>query len=160
MMMPIARAQFNSFLCFYILCLLVQLMGGHYTQIGLDGWYQSLDKSDLTPPGKWFGIAWTTLYFLMAAAATRIYAITGTIFSRPMRWWFIQLLLGLIWTMVFFGSQSIRPGMIILGCNLVAVALTLLQFSGLDKRAGWYIAPLFLWLLFATYLNIYIAQHN
>lgn len=147
---------FRRFLIFYVPCLLVQLIGGYFTQLSVTTWYQTLDKSALTPPGIAFGIAWTILYFLMAVAATRIHLKRKTFRSRSLVWWAIQLLLGLIWCIVFFGNREIALGFAVILANLVAVAVTLYRFYRIDTVAAWLMAPLLAWLMFASYLNGFI----
>ncbi len=149
-----------TFIATYALCLLVQGLGGYYTSMGTGAWYASLNKSPFTPPGLWFAVAWSALYFLMALAAARIVRITGQRNNRPLRWWLIQLFTGLLWCMVFFGHRDIQNGLLVIGFEWVAVLLTFLFFWRVNRRAGWLILPLLLWVSFATYLNDYIALHN
>lgn len=144
------------FLGFYALCFLVQGIGGYVTQFSVRDWYVGLEKSALTPPGAAFGIAWTLLYFLMAVAATRVYLKRKTLRSRSLCWWGIQLLLGLIWTFVFFGQREVMLGFVVIVANWAAVAFTLYRFWRIDRVAGWLLVPLFLWLSFASYLNGFI----
>lgn len=149
-----------TFGCFYALCLLVQAVGGYFTQMSVQDWYPTLYKSPLTPPGMYFGIVWTVLYFLMALAATRVFHKTQTVRCHALRWWLIQLLLGLIWSIMFFGRQQIESGMLIILANLVAIGVTLMFFRRVDRWAGAMIAPLLLWVGFASYLNGFIVLHN
>jgi len=158
-----ANLTFSTVLAFaatYGLCLVVQGLGGYFTAMGTGEWYASLNRSALTPPGIWFGVAWSALYFLMALAAARIVRITGQYNNRPMRWWLIQLFTGLVWCMVFFGHRDIENGLLIIAFEWVAVLLTLRFFWRINKRAGWLIVLLFLWVSFASYLNLFIYLNN
>lgn len=148
------------FLVSYGLCFVVQSVGAYLTQLSVNEWYPTLNKSPLTPPGVYFGIVWTTLYFLMALAATRIYLKRGTWRSRTFVWWLAQLLLGLLWSAVFFGHREPALGLMVILANWIAVAVTLYRFSRIDRLAAALIVPLLVWLSFATYLNQYIWQHN
>ncbi len=156
------RPQRNAlrFIAAYGLCLVVQVLGGYFTQLSVNDWYQALNKSPLTPAGMWFGVAWTILYFLMALAAARIAKITGQWNNRPLRWWLVQLFVGLVWTMVFFGHRDIENGFYVIAFNWVAVLVTIVLFSRVNRVASALMLPLWAWLTFATYLNLYILQHN
>lgn len=145
----------------YAFCLLIQLGGGYFTQLGIgSGWYGSLQKSSLTPPGYVFGLTWTTLYLLMALAAARVAHITGQWNNRPLRWWAIQLIGGLVWCIVFFGMRDVENALLIIAFMWVAVLLTVVFFHRVNRRAGWLMLPLLLWVSFATYLNAAILLNN
>lgn len=160
MSFPLKRCDIVCFLWFYGLCLGIQLLGGYFTAQGVVDWYPTLVKSPLTPPGAAFGIVWSILYALMAWAACRIYSGVGRANIRPLRWWFIQLLLGFIWCVVFFGRHDPVAGFIVLcGTTFAAIVATVL-FWRLDEKAGLLMAPLVLWLTLATHLNLYILLNN
>lgn len=162
MIMNTTRPQRNAlrFITAYLLCLAVQFLGGYYTSLSVGDWYVALNKSSLTPPGMWFGIVWTALYFLMALAAARIAKITGQWNNRPLRWWAVQLFAGLIWCMVFFGHRDIENGMLVIAFNWLAILLTLVFFWRVNRTAGLLLAPLLAWVSFASYLNFYMLTHN
>ena len=149
-----------TFIGFYVLCLVVQFAGAYFTQRSVTTWYVGLHKSPLTPPGIYFGIVWTALYFLMALAATRVYQRTQTLHCRALRWWTIQLLLGFLWSILFFGEKEIILGLEVILLNLLAIAFTGWFFLRVDRLAGLLILPLLLWVGFASYLNYYILVNN
>lgn len=155
----LTRKSVLTFLSFYAIVLAVEFGSSYFTQLSVTTWYTTLNKSPLTPPGMWFGIVWTILYFLMALAATRIYQRTG-LRTPALRWWLVQLLFGLIWCIVFFGYREILAGMQVIVANWLAVAVTIYLFRRIDRPAALMLAPLLLWLSFATYLNLFILQHN
>lgn len=151
------QRKVSVFIGFYGLCLIVQLIGGYVTQLSVHDWYQGLAKSELTPPGAVFGITWTILYFLMAVAATCIYLIRNTLRSSSMVWWFIQLILGLIWSFVFFGHREPGLALIVITINWTAVIDTIRKFEKHDSKAALMMCPLLAWLTFAAYLNAVIV---
>jgi tryptophan-rich sensory protein len=160
MTLTLKREHTPLFIGFYALCLIVQVAGAYFTDRSVHTWYPTLDKSPLTPPGVWFGIVWTTLYLLMALAATRVSAVIRTLRNRPLAWWAIQLILGLIWSIMFFGNQSVLGGLIIISATIVAVIVTTTLFWRVNAWAGIMMMPLTLWLTLATHLNLYIYLHN
>lgn len=152
--------SFAAFALAYGLCLAVQAAGAYFTAQSVHDWYPTLTKSPLTPPGMWFGIVWTALYFLMALAAAQVWRATGQAMNRPLRWWCIQLLLGLWWSITFFGTRDVRAGLLVLALTWIAVAVTFLKFRRVNRLAGWLMLPLLGWVSFAAYLNFYIFLHN
>ncbi len=156
-----ARCQrIARFFAFYACTLVAQIGGGYFTQMSVTSWYVALHKSPLSPPGVAFGIVWTILYVLMAVAAERIDHRVGRVRCRALRWWAIQLLLGLDWCLVFFGERDIGLGLAVITANWLATVLTVYFFARVDKVAAWLMVPLLGWLSFASYLNFFIWQHN
>lgn len=158
--MTITRCTAISFIWFYGACLAAQLGGAYFTAMGVHDWYVPLEKSALNPPGYVFGIAWTLLYFLMAVAAARVCVVTNCRMNRPIRWWTIQLMLGFIWCIFFFGAHDIIGGLIIICATTLAAIVATVLFWRLDALAGLLMLPLVLWLTLATHLNLYIYLHN
>ena len=154
------KHRIRTFLAFYAPCFVVQGLGGWITQQSVMSWYPTLTKSALTPPGAAFGIAWTILYVLMALAASRVYTVRGTWRSRSLAWWMIQLLLGLIWSGVFFGNREIELGLAIILVNWAVVAFVTFRFWRIERLAGALMLPLLAWLTFASYLNGFMVVAN
>jgi tryptophan-rich sensory protein len=155
-----APSRLLIFVCVYALCFVVQTGGAYFTQLSVTTWYAGLDKSPLTPPGMVFGIVWTTLYLLMALAAMRVYHKTQTLRSHALRWWLIQLVLGFLWSVMFFGNQAVLSAFQIILANLVAIGVMLVFLRRIDRVAALMLAPLFLWVSFASYLNYFILMNN
>lgn len=153
-------AVIRSFVIFYGIALLVQFASSYFTFHGITGWYSLLNKSPYTPPDQYFGIVWTALYFLMSLAATMIWERHVKWNNAPLRWWFIQLITGLIWCMVFFGMHEIEGGFYVICFEWFAVLVAMRAFWHIDRTPGLLMLPLFLWVSFATYLNYYIWQNN
>lgn len=158
--MAIKRCDITCFLWFYGLCLAAQLGGAYFTAMGVNDWYLTLEKSPLNPPGPVFGIVWSILYILMALAACRVYDCHKHYNNRPLRWWFVQLLLGFIWCVMFFGHQAILSGLIIICCTTLATIVTTVLFWRHDDLSGILMLPLVLWLTLATHLNLFIYLNN
>lgn len=157
--MRLTKTSFLTFAAFYGMALAVQFGGAYFTATSVQDWYLTLERSPLNPPGPVFGIAWTILYFLMALAATRAYPHTKA--NRgPLVWWGVQLLLGFLWCVLFFGMRDTLGGLIVIICTTIAVIVTAVRFWRLDSLAGGLMAPLLLWLTLATHLNLYIYLNN
>ena len=118
-----------------------------------DIWYQELVKSSLNPPGYVFGIVWPILYLLMSISAFRTFNETKNLFL-------IQLLFNAIWSWLFFAFQM--PLIALLNIWLLIylnIKLNLKMFYQ-DKLSGFLFIPYLLWLLFASYLNLFIVINN
>lgn len=149
-----------ALICFYVPVLFVQFYGSVITRRSVDDWYPALEKSVLTPPGFVFGIVWTLLYLLMTIAAWRVWRVERTLRSSAQRAWALQLLTGLLWTMVFFGMRNPQWGIAVIACVVLFAVLALLRFSRVDKPAAALMVPLVAWVSFATYLNLVIVLQN
>ena len=120
---------------------------------GTDMWYQGLIKSDLNPPGYVFGIVWPILYLLMGITAWRTFEIIKNLF-------YVQLFLNAIWSWLFFSFHLPLISLIdiwlliYININIVYKALKI------DKLAGLLYVPYILWLLFASYLNLFIVIND
>ena len=119
----------------------------------MDEWYQSLSKSSLNPPGYVFGIVWPILYLLMSISAYRTFESTKNLFL-------IQLVFNTAWSWMFFAFQM--PVIALFNIWLLIflnIRISLIMFR-LDKFAGVIYLPYILWLLFASYLNLFIVINN
>ncbi|PSG99660.1 MAG: hypothetical protein BRC28_03505 [Nanohaloarchaea archaeon SW_4_43_9] len=127
--------------------------------LGVPGeWYQGLEKSVLTPPSYVFPIAWTLIYSMIGASG---YLAWTRNFGIKAKLLFIgQLALNYLWTPIFFGLQKPLTGLAIISTLAVLVAALLRLFYNEEKIAAYLLVPYFLWILFATYLNIVIVIMN
>ena len=124
-------------------------------------WSQTLNQPPLAPPAWIFTPVWSVLYASMLVSLI-IYVFTFTFNSKTGGYvlFFTQLLLNLSWTPAFFELKNISLALIILILLDILVLLTILEFSKVSKWAGRILIPYFLWIIFATYLNIGILFLN
>lgn len=132
---------------------------------GLSGsnaaWYAALAKPTWTPPGAWFGVAWTLLYVAMATAAWLIWQERYHRVRRvAMLAYCIQLSLNAIWSPLFFGAKSLGGGLLIIIALWLAILWTLREFAAMSRLAAWLLVPYLGWVAFAAALNAYIWRHN
>ena len=120
---------------------------------GTDLWYQSLIKSNLNPPGYVFGIVWSILYLLMGITAWRTFYTIKNLF-------YIQLFFNAIWSWLFFSFHlpviSLIDIWLLIFINIKILFMLLKQ----DKIAAFLYTPYIVWLLFASYLNLFIVLNN
>lgn len=120
---------------------------------GTDTWYQSLIKSDLNPPGYVFGIVWPILYLFMGITAWRNIDTIKIYF-------YIQLFLNAIWSWLFFSFQLPLVALFDIWLLIFINIKILFIVSKQDKIGAILYAPYILWLLFASYLNVFIVINN
>ncbi|MFL2704149.1 MAG: TspO/MBR family protein [Gammaproteobacteria bacterium] len=137
----------------FIFVFLALIIGGFASSQSLDIWYVSLVKSDLNPPGYIFGIIWPILYLMMAISAFRTFYFVKKSF-------FIQLFFNAIWSWLFFVFQMPLLALInIWLLILLNVRIAFVMFKE-DKLSAYLYLPYVLWLIFASYLNLYIVFNN
>ena len=137
----------------FIFVFLALIIGGFASSQSLDIWYVNLVKSDLNPPGYIFGIVWPILYLLMSIAAYRTFEITKNPF-------FIQLIFNAMWSWLFFFFQMPFIALINIWLLIYLNTVLTIKMYKLDKFSGLIYVPYVIWLLFASYLNLFIVINN
>lgn len=124
-------------------------------------WYNSLNKSPLTPPNWVFGVAWTILYILLAISfLLTIYSKKCKGFCLPLIFFTLQLILNLLWTTVFFKWKQIVIAFIFIIVIIILTIITIILMRKISKKGAYLLIPYVLWLCFAGYLNGYIMLMN
>ena len=135
-------------------------LGSLFTSQGAkDQWYQSLDKAPWTPPGWFFGIAWSfvmicfSIYLALAKPKAHDWKKILVIF-------FIQWVLNVSWNPIFFYFQQVLAGILII-VSLTAILYYLL-FDNIRtlKYSSLLLMPYCIWLVIASSLNIYAYLNN
>ncbi|MEX0759479.1 MAG: TspO/MBR family protein [Tistlia sp.] len=152
-----SRKPLYMLLVFLGLPLVVGQLGGLATQSSVSGWYQTLEKSVLTPPPLVFPFAWTLLYLLMGLAAWLVWRAGG---RAPLALWGLQLAVNLAWSFLFFGLRDPELGLANILLLLPLVAATALWFRRWSPIAFWLLLPYLAWTAFAAYLNLTIVLLN
>ena len=124
-------------------------------------WYSTLIQPPLKPPAWLFAPVWTILYISMGVALfiyTRKYTIKSKAWGYVL--FFTQLLVNLSWSPAFFGLKNIGLALALVVLLDILVLFNIIEFFKISKSAGRSLIPYFLWLLFATYLNLGIFILN
>lgn len=134
---------------------------GALTNSSVDTWYMALNRSPLTPPNYFFGIAWSILYVMIATSGWMIWR------SKPFAelkliktGYIIQLVLNWSWTPLFFSYHLTGLALICLSLIIILVALMIIKAYTKINIAMLLLIPYLLWLLFAFQLNFYIWHYN
>ena len=149
-----------------IICIAIPLLAGvvgsFSTMSSIPTWYAGLIKPVLTPPNWLFGPVWTTLYILMGIA---LYLVVkeGTE-KKPVQLGIIvfvaQLIVNVLWSMVFFGLQSPLLGLITILVLIALVLATIYFFRQVSRTAAALLVPYIAWVCIATYLTVMILVLN
>lgn len=139
----------------------VGAVGSLITSGSADSWYPVLRKPFWTPPPWVFAPVWTILYIAMAVAAWRVWAgIKKKRTATPLVLYFSQLVLNLLWSVLFFGFRAPLAASIEIVVLFAAIILTILSFIKIDAIAAWLLVPYVLWVAFAGALNMAIVLMN
>lgn len=145
---------FNKRVLVFPLVFLALVLGGlASSNTSTDVWYQALNKSDLNPPGYVFGIVWPILYILMSVSAYRTFTDTGRVF-------FIQLVFNTAWSWMFFSFHMPLVALLNIWLLIYLNASLTLKMYKIDRLSAILYSPYVLWLLFASYLNLFIVLNN
>ena len=145
-----------------LVTLIVGSTSGLITAGAVEGWYMEIEKPSFNPPNTIFGPVWTVLYVLMGFSAGLIWS-NGMEFApvrRALALFGVQLLLNVLWSLLFFGLKSPGLALIDIGLMLVAIIATMRAFHPIDRWAAYLLIPYLLWVGFATVLNASIWVLN
>ena len=124
-------------------------------------WYNSLKKSKLTPPGYVFGIVWPILYILLAVSFVLTLKSPKCIgFCSPLVFFIAQMALNFIWTTVFFRMKMMKIALLLIYAIITLTIVAFVTMLRVNKTASGLLIPYLLWLLFASYLNLFIVVNN
>ncbi|MBP6886350.1 MAG: tryptophan-rich sensory protein [Candidatus Pacebacteria bacterium] len=137
-------------------------LGALFTSSKIATWYETLLKPTWTPPGWVFGPIWTTLYLLMAIAAARIWNVRGSsaLVRGALVLYGLQLLLNLLWSVLFFGLESPAIGLLGIVLLWIVIVATIIVFWRIDTISGVLLLPYIMWVSIAMTLNYRIFVLN
>ena len=119
-------------------------------------WYKNIKKSRLTPPDYVFGIVWTFLYILLFVYY--YLNITYGFFSKSMLFFYLQMMINVCWTYVFFQRKMLKTAFSMIVVIIIASLLSIYYLK--NKQLGILLIPYILWLCLAGYLNLYIILNT
>ena len=143
-----------------VVATMIALVGSTITDIG--PWYHGLRQPRWAPPDALYGIAWTAIYAVTAIAGVTAWLATPTQRERE---WLIGLValngfLNVLWSLLFF--QLHRPDWALIEVVFLwlSVAALIILFWRSSVTAAILLIPYLLWVTFAGYLNMTVAQLN
>jgi benzodiazapine receptor len=137
-------------------------IGAIFTTPAIPTWYAGLKKPAFTPPNSVFGPIWITLYLLMGVAVFMVWREglnqEGVTIAFAVFWG--QLVLNVLWSVIFFGLKSLLGGMIIIFLLWIAILVNIIMFFGVSPVAGGLLIPYIIWVSIAANLNVQIWRLN
>jgi tryptophan-rich sensory protein len=127
----------------------------------IDDWYETLNRSALTPPDYAFGLVWPILYLMLAFAGWYIWESKKTAQLHGVKSLYIfQMILNWSWTPIFFRMHMLGASVIVIGLMIASTSALMLQLWPQEKFASVLLLPYVMWISFAFYLNLYTFMHN
>ena len=121
-------------------------------------WYDALSKPSWTPPNWLFPVAWSILYFMIAAGGAQ--AVSHPNGHTALAFWALQMVFNTLWTPVFFGLKRMRAGMVVMVGLWVSVLCTCIALFDVSVTAGLLFVPYLIWVSYAAALNWALLQRN
>ncbi|TNJ66198.1 tryptophan-rich sensory protein [Paenibacillus hemerocallicola] len=119
-------------------------------------WYAGLNKPSWTPPAKWFGIAWSVLYALIAVAVALVFVGTDS-FQDVSAPWLFAFVLNYVLNQAFNYFEFKQKKLFLGFLDSFAIAITacwlLIETVPYSLVAAWLLVPYLLWSSFATLLS-------
>lgn len=145
-----------------IICLAAGFIGSFFTQTSTGSWYSNINKPSFNPPGWIFGPVWTILYILMGISLYLVLqkGLSNTNVKIAVLLFAVQLVLNILWSILFFGMQSPLAAFIEIVILWGFILWTILAFYPLSKPAAYLLIPYILWVSFASVLNFSIMLLN
>jgi translocator protein len=149
-----------------IISILVVFMAGSIGTLAtiseLTTWYTALIKPTWTPPNWAFGPIWSTLYVLMGIALFLVWrqGLERKDVKYAILIFAVQIVLNVLWSVVFFGMHSIFGGFILILILWIAIFANIIAFYVISKPAGLLLIPYLIWVSIASYLNYSVYLLN
>ncbi|MCX6760126.1 MAG: tryptophan-rich sensory protein [Candidatus Nealsonbacteria bacterium] len=144
-------------------CEMAGFIGSIFTTPALSGWYASLNKPALTPPGWVFGVVWIALFFLIGMSLYLIWTSDNKdkkLMRNAVGIFIWQMVLNIWWSVIFFGIQSPFYALIEIAFLWAAILLNIIYFYRISFRAGLLLLPYIFWVSFAAVLNFIFWRLN
>ncbi|QQS43730.1 tryptophan-rich sensory protein [Candidatus Roizmanbacteria bacterium] len=137
-------------------------IGSIATASSIPTWYAGLEKPVFNPPNWVFGPVWTILYLMMGIAFYLIWnSSKRTIHKRrAVLYYWIQLVLNTLWSLVFFGLRTTLGGIVVIIPLLIFIILTMKNAKSVSYASYLLLIPYLCWVSFATVLTISLFLLN
>ena len=147
------------FIICLIICFIPAIIGSYFTSEAIPTWYETIEKPSFNPPSWIFGPVWAILYITMGISL--YFIVTSKIKnSIAIYFFFTQLILNGLWSILFFGMQNLLLAFIGILFLWVFILTTIITSAKVSKISSLILIPYFFWVSFATILNYSILILN
>jgi len=149
----------GRFVASIVVCEAAGIVGSVFSISAIPTWYAALQKPWFTPPNWLFAPVWLTLYFLMGVTLYLLWGRrqrAGTAIVA----FAVQLVLNVLWSVVFFGAHQLFYGFVVIAALWVAILATAALSYRVSRRAGALLLPYLVWVTVASALNYYVWLLN
>ncbi len=144
----------NKILYSILVVVATAFLCSYFTKFGIDGWYNNIEKTAITPPNSVFPIVWNILYILMIIAFYLILKSPEHKEYKTAKTFFLsQLILQIVWCFLFFYNGFIGLAFAIIFLLDFLVWKTMFLFRKINRTSYLLLLPYFIWLCFASILN-------
>ncbi len=156
------KIKFFKLVASIIIPQLAGLIGSVFTISSVKNWYPTINKPSFTPPSWLFAPAWTLLFLLMGISLYLVWqkGLETPGVKKALIIFGVQLILNILWSVLFFGLRSPLLGLIDIIPLIVLIILNIIQFKKINLTAGYLLVPYLLWTSFAAILNFSILILN
>ena len=144
-----SNTRYWTLIPFIVLCVFVIMFGQAFPP---GPWYERLRKPSFSPPNWIFGVVWTPLYGMIAAAGWLLWERART--SAAMKWWFVQLALNAGWSWLFFGLHLMGAALVEILILWASIGATIVLSWRSVPAASYLLIPYWFWVAFAAVLNL------
>ncbi len=143
----------------FAMTFLIAYLGSSATTTSINDWYPTLTKPIFNPPNWIFAPVWSILFTLMAIAFYLVW-ISPNYKRFHFKLYINQLFINYLWSFMFFFLRNPTWAFINIIILITIVSITTIQFSKINKTAGYLMLPYLIWISFASVLNLAIIILN
>ncbi|MCH7401581.1 TspO/MBR family protein [Belliella kenyensis] len=140
--------------------LLAGFVGSLSTASSVNSWYATLEKPSFNPPSWLFAPVWTVLYLMIGVVLYILWTSDHPSKRLAIKAFAIQMILNFFWSPAFFGLESPLLGLLVILPLWVFILICIRLFKPISATASYMMVPYFLWVTFASLLNISIWYLN
>ena len=150
-----------NYLFIPLIVIAVAILGNVFSNTASMLWYDALIKPGLTSADWAFPLAWTTIFFLSAAAAILAYNRSlGSLRVVIVALFLVNAVLNVLWSLLFFRLDLIGLAFMEILLLEASVIMLITVIWRVSKTASWLLAPYAVWVAFAAYLTFEIMRFN
>lgn len=160
--MDMDKIKAAKFIVSILICQAAGLIGAVFTTPNIATWYVGIVRPAFNPPNWIFAPVWTTLFILMGISLYLVWekGLDRRNARMAVSVFGVQLILNILWSVLFFGFQNPLLGLVEIIVLWVAILVSIVLFYRISKTGAYLLIPYILWVSFAAFLNynIYILN--